>query len=151
MIQYLTDLVEEAVLNEFQSLQQRGGVLAAMETMYQRSKIQEESLEYEHSKHSGQIPIIGVNTFLSESDHQDTQKPSLSRSTDEEKNFQVEQVKWLHNCFSKESADALCRLQQAVLKNENIFESLMDITPVCTLGQITHALYAVGGAYRRNM
>lgn len=150
-INYLTDLVEEAVLKEFESLDSRGGVLGAMETMYQRNKIQEESLEYEHKKMSGELPIIGVNTFLEKEMAQTDVPKEIIRSTNEEKEGQVDQVKFLKKCFPEEQASVLAALKQAALDNGNIFESLMDAVQYCTLGMISDALYEVGGAYRRNM
>jgi methylmalonyl-CoA mutase len=136
-IEYLTDLVEEAVYKEFDAISERGGVLGAMETMYQRAKIQEESMYYETRKHDGSLPIIGVNTYLAESDAHNAQPSApLIRSTEEEKQDQVA---------------ALRRLQQAAASGGNIFAELMETVKVCSLGQISHALYEVGGQYRRNM
>ncbi len=151
-IEYLTDLVEEAVYKEFESLSERGGVLGAMETMYQRGKIQEESLYYETQKHDGTLPIVGVNTYLSGSDAAEEHKGAqLIRSTEEEKQAQVAAVR----AFQARNADAapaaLARLQQAAADGGNVFAELMESVKVCSLGQISHALYQVGGQYRRNM
>jgi methylmalonyl-CoA mutase len=151
-IDYLTDLVEEAVYREFESLSERGGVLGAMETMYQRSKIQEESLLYEKKKHDGTLPIIGVNTFLSQAGGADEHAGAeLIRSTEEEKQAQVTAVRAFQARNARRSAAALERLQQVAARGDNVFAELMECVKVCSLGQITHALYAVGGQYRRNM
>ncbi len=150
-IEYLTDLVEEAVLKEFEALDARGGVLGAMETMYQRSKIQEESLYYEHQKHSGELPIIGVNTYLSQSNEPQQKVYELIRSTDEEKRIQVEQVESLKTQFNELQLTALKQLKTVAQSGGNIFEELMETSKFCTLGMISDALYDVGGAYRRNM
>jgi isobutyryl-CoA mutase len=147
----LTDLVEEAVLLEFDRITERGGVLGAMETMYQRGKIQEESLHYEMLKHTGELPLIGVNTFLSK-DGSPTIIPSeVIRATETEKQDQILAVESLKTTNSHHSAQALLLLQQKAIANENLFEGLMEAVKCCTLGQITNALYAVGGQYRRNM
>ena len=151
-LEYLTDLVEEAVYKEFESLSDRGGVLGAMETMYQRSKIQEESMYYEMKKHDGSLPLIGVNTFLSERDGmEEAATAELARSTEEEKQAQVAAVK----NFQKRNADrapvALEALQAAAASGGNVFAELMETVKVCSLGQISHALYRVGGQYRRSM
>ncbi|EDP71677.1 ribosomal protein L11 methyltransferase [Flavobacteriales bacterium ALC-1] len=149
IIEELTDLVEEAVLMEFDRITERGGVLGAMETMYQRSKIQEESLYYETLKHNGQFPIIGVNTFLSSKGSPTVIPKEVIRATEDEKQYQI---KILENLHSVNDTDALLRdLQQKAVNNENIFEALMDVCKVCSLGQITSALFEVGGQYRRNM
>ena len=159
IIDELTDLVEEAVLAEFDRITERGGVLGAMETMYQRGKIQEESLYYESLKHSGELPIIGVNTFLSDAGSPTILPKEVIRATEEEKAFQITQVEALQARHPEKSAEALRKLQEtatsttlstAVL-NQNTFESLMEAAKVCSLGQITQAMYAVGGQYRRNM
>ena len=151
IIEELTDLVEEAVLTEFDRLTERGGVLGAMETMYQRGKIQEESMHYEMLKHTGEYPIIGVNTFLG-SDGSPTVTPGeVIRATEAEKQQQIESLQQLHAAKSEHSAAALRRLQEVALQNGNLFEELMEVTKVCSLGQITNALYGVGGKYRRNM
>lgn len=149
IIEELTDLVEEAVLLEFDRITERGGVLGAMETMYQRSKIQEESLYYETLKHNGEFPIIGVNTFLSSTGSPTIQPKEVIRATEEEKQFQIETLKHLH---AAHDTDALLKdLQHRAIHNENIFAALMEVCKVCSLGQITEALFEVGGQYRRNM
>jgi methylmalonyl-CoA mutase len=149
IIEELTDLVEEAVLAEFDRITERGGVLGAMETMYQRGKIQEESLYYEHQKHSGEYPIIGVNTFLSSSGSPTILPKEVIRSTEEEKLAQIATVENLKKANAGTSA--LKTLQLAALHNENIFGALMEAVKSCSLGEITNALYEVGGQYRRNM
>jgi methylmalonyl-CoA mutase len=151
-IDYLTDLVEEAVYKEFESLSERGGVLGAMETMYQRGKIQEESLYYETRKHDGSLPIVGVNTFLSGNDSSDEIKGAeLIRSTEEEKQAQVNAVRAFQARHAPHSDGALSRLQRAAASGGNVFAELMEAVKVCSLGQISRALYDVGGQYRRNM
>lgn len=149
IIEELTDLVEEAVLLEFDRITERGGVLGAMETMYQRSKIQEESLYYETLKHNGSFPIVGVNTFLSSKGSPTVLPAEVIRATEEEKQFQIKTLENLHKRNSTEAM--LVRLQEAAVKNENIFNELMEVCKVCSLGQITQALFEVGGQYRRNM
>jgi len=149
IIEELTDLVEEAVLTEFDRITERGGVLGAMETMYQRSKIQEESLYYETLKHNGQFPIIGVNTFLSSKGSPTVQPAEVIRATEEEKEFQIQTLKNLHR--ANETDELLKDLQHKAINNKNIFEALMEACKVCSLGQITSALFEVGGQYRRNM
>ena len=151
IIEELTELVEDAVLAEFDRITERGGVLGAMETMYQRGKIQEESLYYEHQKHTGEFPIIGVNTFLSKNGSPTIIPQEVIRSTEEEKMAQIATRDNLHQSSSEKSVAALKRLQEAALHNENIFAALMEAGKVCSLGQITHALFEVGGQYRRNM
>ncbi|TDI69053.1 MAG: methylmalonyl-CoA mutase [Bacteroidetes bacterium] len=152
IIDDLTDLVEDAVLAEFDRLNDRGGVLGAMETMYQRGKIQEESLLYEHKKHSGELPMIGVNTFLGSDSESDSDEPlALMRSTREEKERQIKHVEEFRSAHADESDSALARLQSVARSGENTFESMMDAVCTCSLGQITHALFDVGGQYRRNM
>ncbi len=151
IIEELTDLVEEAVLVEFDSITERGGVLGAMETMYQRSKIQEESLHYETLKHSGAYPIIGVNTFLSSKGSPTIIPGEVIRATQEEKEYQIEMLGHLHQHYAEDSDKWLSALQQAAIHNENIFETLMEACKYCSLGQITHAMFSVGGQYRRNM
>ena len=151
IIEELTDLVEEAVYAEFDRITDRGGVLGAMETMYQRSKIQEESLYYETLKHNGDFPIIGVNTFLSSKGSPTILPQEVIRATEKEKKYQIEVVANLNKGNSEKSAEQLKLLQEKSIKNENIFEQLMEATKVCSLGQITHALFEVGGEYRRNM
>jgi methylmalonyl-CoA mutase len=151
IIEELTDLVEEAVYAEFDRITERGGVLGAMETMYQRGKIQEESLYYETLKHTGEYPIIGVNTFLS-SDGSPTVIPGeVIRATQEEKELQIQTLKHLKIKNREESDVELEKLQEVAIKNGNIFENLMEAVKYCSLGQITTALYEVGGQYRRNM
>jgi len=151
VLEELTDLVEEAVLKEFEALSSRGGVLGAMETGYQRGKIQEESLYYEHRKHDGSYPIIGVNSFRNPHGDSTPQKIELIRSTDEEKQSQLKRLRDFQTRHAKDAPDMLERLRQAVIRNENVFVVLMDAVRVCSLGQITHALFEVGGQYRRNM
>jgi len=151
IIDDLTDLVEEAVLKEFEAISSRGGVLGAMETGYQRGKIQEESMHYEHKKHDGSYPIVGVNTFRNPHGDPVPQKLELIRSTAEEKQSQLKRLREFHRRHAKEAPAMLERLRQAVLRDENVFAVLMDAVRVCSLGQITHALFEVGGQYRRNM
>ena len=151
IIEELTDLVEEAVLAEFDRITERGGVLGAMETMYQRGKIQEESLYYETLKHTGELPIIGVNTFLSKEGSPTILPKEVIRAEEEEKEAQIQTLRNLHKANELQSKDALRRLQMAAVRNENLFAELMEAVKVCSLGQITHALYEVGGQYRRNM
>ncbi|WGG50285.1 fused isobutyryl-CoA mutase/GTPase IcmF [Rugamonas sp. DEMB1] len=147
----LTDLVEEAVLQEFERIAERGGVLGAMETGYQRGKIQEESMLYEHQKHDGTLPIIGVNTFRNPKANDTPQKIELARSTDDEKQSQLTRLDAFHARNAAEAPQVLAALQQAAIDNANVFEKLMDAVRVCSLGQITTALFEVGGQYRRNM
>ncbi|WP_370391490.1 methylmalonyl-CoA mutase family protein [uncultured Winogradskyella sp.] len=149
IIEELTDLVEEAVLLEFDRITERGGVLGAMETMYQRSKIQEESLYYETLKHNGEFPIIGVNTFLSSKGSPTVQPAEVIRATTEEKEFQIKTLENLHK--ANDTDELLKDLQHKAINNQNIFEALMEVCKVCSLGQITKALFEVGGQYRRNM
>ncbi len=151
IIEELTDLVENAVLDEFDRLTERGGVLGAMETMYQRSKIQEESLYYETLKHTGEFPIIGVNTFLSSKGSPTVQPAEIIRATEEEKKYQIEVVENLNDRNKEKVATLLKDLQERSIQNENIFEVLMEVCKYASLGQITHALFEVGGQYRRNM
>ena len=151
IIEELTDLVEEAVLQEFERITERGGVLGAMETMYQRSKIQEESLYYETLKHNGDFPIIGVNTFLSSKGSPTIIPAEVIRATEEEKKYQITMLANLHQSNQDNVNQQLKALQEAAIKNENLFELLMETTKVCSLGQITNALFEVGGQYRRNM
>ncbi len=151
IMEELTDLVEEAVLSEFDRITERGGVLGAMETMYQRSKIQEESLYYETLKHTGELPIIGVNTFIGKDGSPTVLPGEVIRATDLEKEEQIETLRNLHQTHAGASKDALRRLQQVAIQNGNTFEALMEAVKCCSLGQITHALYEVGGQYRRNM
>ncbi len=151
IIEELTDLVEEAVLAEFDRITERGGVLGAMETMYQRGKIQEESLYYETLKHTGEYPIIGVNTFLSSKGSPTIIPQEVIRATTDEKEFQIAMLRELHQFHATESPRQLEAVQKAAIENRNIFEALMDATKFCSLGQITKALFEVGGQYRRNM
>ena len=151
IIEELTDLVEEAVLMEFDRITERGGVLGAMETMYQRSKIQEESLYYETLKHNGEFPIIGVNTFLSSKGSPTIVPAEVIRANEEEKQYQISMLKELHNGNKEKVAEELNKVQKAAIQNENIFEYLMEASKYCSLGQITDALFEVGGQYRRNM
>jgi len=151
IIEELTELVEEAVMAEFDRITERGGVLGAMETMYQRSKIQEESLYYETQKHSGEYPIIGVNTFLSSKGSPTILPKEVIRATKEEKEYQIQMLNELHKFYADKSGDALKALQMAAVHNTNMFEQLMEATKYCSLGQITKALFDVGGQYRRNM
>jgi methylmalonyl-CoA mutase len=151
IIEELTDLVEEAVYAEFDRITERGGVLGAMETMYQRSKIQEESLYYETLKHSGEFPIIGVNTFLSSTGSPTVLPQEVIRSTTAEKEYQIQSVHNLWKRSGDKGADMLRRLQQKAIHNENLFEELMETVKYCSLGQITKALFEVGGQYRRSM
>ena len=151
IIEELTDLVEEAVLTEFDRITERGGVLGAMETMYQRSKIQEESLHYETLKHTGEFPIIGVNTFKSSAGSPTIIPKEVIRATEEEKQYQIEMLTDLKEARKGESEKWLNILQETAIKNENMFEVLMEATKFCSLGQITNALFDVGGQYRRNM
>ena len=151
IIEELTNLVEEAVMAEFDRLTERGGALGAMETMYQRGKIQEESMYYEMQKHTGEYPIIGVNTFLSSQGSPTIIPTEVIRSTPEEKEYQITMLGNL-NKFNADKTQALLRdLQLTAIKNENIFEKLMEVSKYCSMGQITHALFEVGGQYRRNM
>ena len=147
----LTNLVEEAVMEEFYRLTERGGVLGAMERMYQRNKIQEESLHYETLKHTGEFPIVGVNTFLNKMGSPTILPTEVIRSTTEEKEFQIKTLQAFHDRHANESAAMLTRLQQVAIANGNLFAELMETVKHCSLGQITNALYAVGGQYRRNM
>lgn len=151
IIEELTNLVEEAVLSEFDRITERGGVLGAMETMYQRGKIQEESLYYETLKHTGEYPIIGVNTFLSSKGSPTIIPQEVIRATTEEKEYQIKMLRNLQLHYKNQSSIALEKVQQAAIQNKNIFEELMDACKVCSLGQITKALFEVGGQYRRNM
>jgi isobutyryl-CoA mutase len=147
----LTDLVEAAVMKEFERISERGGVLGAMERMYQRNKIQEESLYYETLKHTGEFPIIGVNTFLNKQGSPTILPTEVIRSTTEEKEFQINALKEFHDRHIADSGKMLSRLQQVAINNGNLFAELMETVKHCSLGQITNALYSVGGQYRRNM
>lgn len=151
LLEELTDLVEEAVLAEFNRLTERGGVLGAMEKMYQRNKIQEESVVYEHLKHTGELPIVGVNTFLNKKGSPTITPSQVIRATTEEKEMQIKNLKAFWERNQESSQEMLRHLKQAAINNQNIFEILMEVVKYCSLGQITHALYEVGGQYRRNM
>jgi isobutyryl-CoA mutase len=151
IIEELTDLVEEAVYVEFDRITERGGVLGAMETMYQRSKIQEESLYYETLKHSGEFPIIGVNTFLSSKGSPTVIPQEVIRSTEKEKENQISTLTSLNERYKEEAEEQLSKIRLAAIRNENIFEMLMEAAKVCSIGQISAALFEVGGQYRRNM
>ncbi|WP_029289010.1 methylmalonyl-CoA mutase family protein [Pedobacter sp. R20-19] len=151
IIEELTDLVEDAVLQEFKRINDRGGVLGAMETMYQRGKIQEESLYYETLKHTGEYPIVGVNTFLNKNGSPTIVPGEVIRATEEEKQFQIDAVRKFQDRNADKSNDLLNQLKKSAIDGENIFEKLMEVCKVCSLGQISNALYEVGGQYRRNM
>ncbi|MCB0677620.1 MAG: methylmalonyl-CoA mutase, partial [Saprospiraceae bacterium] len=151
IIEELTELVEEAVLMEFDRLTERGGVLGAMETMYQRGKIQEESLYYETLKHTGEYPIIGVNTFLNKDGSPTIIPQEVIRATTEEKENQIRTLQNLQQANQEKCAEHLKCLQQVAINNGNTFAELVEAVKYCSLGQITHALYEVGGQYRRNM
>ena len=151
IIEELTELVEEAVLTEFDRITERGGVLGAMETMYQRGKIQEESLYYETLKHTGEFPIIGVNTFLSSKGSPTVLPKEIIRATEEEKEFQIQTVSNLQKGFEAQAAEELIELQKIAITQGNLFERLMESVKYCSLGQITSTLFNVGGQYRRNM
>ena len=151
LIEEMTDLVEQAVMAEFERISERGGVLGAMERMYQRNKIQEESLYYETLKHTGEFPIVGVNTFLNKKGSPTILPQEVIRSTTEEKEFQVNTLNSFKERHKDKSDEMLKRLQQVAINNGNLFEELMETVKHCSLGQITHALYEVGGQYRRSM
>jgi len=151
IIEELTELVEEAVLSEFDRITERGGVLGAMETMYQRGKIQEESLYYESMKHSGKLPIMGVNTFLSSTGSPTVLPGEVIRATTAEKEYQITMLEQLHKTWQPEAEQSLKMLRQRAIENQNIFDALMEVTKHASLGQITDALFKVGGQYRRNM
>ncbi|WP_432708406.1 methylmalonyl-CoA mutase family protein [Pedobacter sp.] len=151
IIEDLTDLVEEAVLQEFKRINDRGGVLGAMETMYQRGKIQEESLYYETLKHNGTYPIVGVNTFLNKNGSPTIVPGEVIRATEEEKQFQINALEAFQQRNAATAPAALANLQLAAITGKNIFDALMEVTKICSLGQISNALYEVGGQYRRNM
>jgi methylmalonyl-CoA mutase len=151
-IEHLTELMERAVLEELDRLSERGGVLGAMELLYQRSKIQEESLRYESLKHSGELPIVGVNTFENPDPGLASQRPAeLARSTEPEKRAQLEDLHAFHGRWAGESRDALQQLTASAQRGDNLFEALMHAVRYASLGQITDALFQVGGAYRRAM
>jgi len=151
IVDELTDLVEEAVLTEFERISDRGGVLGAMETGYQRGKIQDESMTYEHRKHDGSLPIIGVNTFLAPQVDEAPATVELARGTEEEKQSQLRRVRDFHDYHVNESGAALLGLQHTAMTGGNVFDALMSAVRVCSLGQITQALFEVGGQYRRNV
>ena len=151
VVEELTDLVEEAVLKEFDAIASRGGVLGAMETGYQRGKIQDESLYYEHKKHDGSYPIIGVNTFRSPHGDAAPQTIELARSSDAEKQSQIKRLEHFQHRNAHAAPGVLERLRRTVIENGNTFDVLMEAVRSCSLGQITNTLYEVGGRYRRNM
>ena len=151
IIEELTDLVEEAVMAEFHAISERGGVLGAMERMYQRSKIQEESLHYEALKHSGALPIVGVNTFLDSKGSPTIIPDEVIRSTEEEKQYAIESRKAFQERGASDSESALAGLQNVALAGGNTFEALLEVAKTASLGDMSAALYEVGGQYRRNM
>ena len=151
IIEELTELVEDAVLLEFDRITERGGVLGAMEMMYQRSQIQSESLHYERLKNDGTLPLIGVNTFLSPEGSPTIIPEKVIRATGREKDYQVSMIKNLYKRYPQQSKIALEELRKTAIENGNVFESIMEAVKYCSLGQITGALYEVGGQYRRNM
>jgi methylmalonyl-CoA mutase len=153
IIEELTDLVEEAVLHEFERLNNRGGVLGAMESMYQRGKIQQESMKYEEQKHSGEKPVIGVNTFTRDEDAEapEDEEVDLMRSSEEEKQHQLQNLKAFQERYTDKNDAVIAELKEAAREGENTFEVLMEAVKYCSLGQITEALFEVGGEYRRNM
>jgi len=151
VIDELTDLVEERVLQEFERISERGGVLGAMETGYQRGKIQDESIYYETKKHDGSLPIIGVNTFLDPSPQEAPAVVELARSTEEEKHSQLERLRGFHESHADDAPAIMERLKRAAIRGDNVFAVLMDAVRCCSLGQITDTLFEVGGKYRRNM
>jgi methylmalonyl-CoA mutase len=152
IVDELTNLVEEAVYQEFERISERGGVLGAMDTMYQRGKIQEESLYYESRKHDGSLPIVGVNTFLPpEGSHAEGGELELMRSSEDEKNQQVANVEAFRSMHAKEAKPCLQKLQKVASERKNTFEALMEAAKTCSLGSMSHSLYDVGGEYRRNM
>jgi methylmalonyl-CoA mutase len=153
LIEELTDLVEEAVLHEFERINNRGGVLGAMESMYQRGKIQEESMKYEEAKHSGERPVIGVNTFTRDEDEEtpEDEEVDLMRSSDDEKQHQLRTLRAFQGRYPDKNDEAIAELKETARRGENTFEVLMEAVKYCSLGQITEALFEVGGEYRRNM
>ena len=151
IVDELTDLVEEQVYQEFERISERGGVLGAMDTMYQRGKIQEESLYYESKKHDGSLPIVGVNTFLPPDGHGEVGAIELMRSSAGEKDQQVANVEAFRAMHAEEAGPRLKKLQQVARERKNTFDALMGAGRVCSLGSMSHALYDVGGEYRRNM
>ncbi|HEX9660209.1 MAG TPA: methylmalonyl-CoA mutase family protein, partial [Rhodothermales bacterium] len=152
IIRDLTDLVEQAVLGEFERISERGGVLGAMETMYQRGKIQEESLHYERLKHTGTLPVVGVNVFLSNNGEQESTGPvDLMRSTEGEKRHQIDNLRAFQGVHANRTSGSLDRLQSVARSGENVFAELMETVKTCSLGQLTNALFEIGGQYRRSM
>ncbi|MCZ6507809.1 MAG: methylmalonyl-CoA mutase family protein, partial [Acidobacteria bacterium] len=151
IIEELTELVEQAVLEEFRRISERGGVLGAMERMYQRTRIQEESLYYESLKHSGELPIVGVNTFLDKDGSPTITPDEVIRATSEEKEYAIRSLEAFHQRNADEASGALSGLQRVAVEHGNLFETLLEVSKVCSLGQISGALYQVGGRYRRNM
>jgi len=151
IIEELTDLVESAVLTEFDRITERGGVLGAMETMYQRNKIQEESMHYEMLKHTGELPIIGVNTFLSSKGSPTILPAEVIRATSAEKEYQITMLNTLHTAHADKAQELLKKVQEAAIQNDNVFTAIMEAAKYCSLGQITNAMFLVGGQYRRNM
>jgi methylmalonyl-CoA mutase len=151
IVDELTDLVEEAVYREFERISERGGVLGAMDTMYQRSKIQEESLYYESLKHDGRLPIVGVNTFLPPDGHGEVGEIELMRSSDAEKDQQVRNVEAFRDANREQGDPCLAQLQQVARERKNTFDAMMSAARYCSLGSMSRALYDVGGEYRRNM
>ena len=151
VIDELTDLVEAAVLEEFDRITERGGVLGAMETGYQRGRIQDESMLYEHRKHDGSLPIVGVNTFLAPESDQAPVTVELARATEDEKRSQLDRVHGFQETHRAEAEEALERLKRAAIEGENVFAVLMDAARVCSLQQVTEAFFEVGGQYRRNV
>jgi len=151
IVEELTNLVEEAVLQEFDRMSERGGVLGSMETGYQRGKIQDESMHYEMLKHNGELPIIGVNTFENPDADEQTKTIELARSTEAEKQSQLSRLKDFHSRHIDQSEIHFEKLERAAQNNENVFAVLMDAVEHCSLGQITNAFFEVGGQYRRNM
>tara|TARA_B100000768_G_C11249613_1_gene363472 strand:- start:1077 stop:1604 length:528 start_codon:yes stop_codon:yes gene_type:complete len=151
IMEELTDLVEEAVLLEFDRITERGGVLGAMETMYQRSRIQEESLHYETLKHTGEYEIVGVNTFLNQNGSPTIIPGEVIRATEKEKQIQLRNLQALHKSMHQHTAETLTNIQKVAVTQGNIFEELIEAVKVASLGQITEAMFEVGGAYRRNM
>jgi len=151
VIDELTELVEQAVLSEMRRISERGGVLGAMERMYQRTRIQEESLLYETRKHTGELPIMGVNTFLDPSGSKTIIPDEVIRSTTEEKERAIANLELFWRHHAPEAPEALAALKHAAVRHDNLFERLMEVTKVASLGQISGALYQVGGEYRRNM
>jgi methylmalonyl-CoA mutase len=151
IVDELTDLVEEAVLAEFDSIAERGGVLGAMETGYQRGKIQDESMLYEHRKHDGTLPIVGVNTFVKPESDEPPVQVELARATEEEKRSQLDRLADFQARHAEQAQAAIRRLQDVATGEGNVFAELMSAARVCSLGQLTEAFFEVGGQYRRNM